>query len=134
MAYRIGYLESPGRTSTQDTDIDSKFTKKGKVPFDWKSGNIVSIYKGENQEEPTNYRPVSLTIALVKLFENILKDECVKYLDEVKSSQNIKSALGESRLASGKQPARVSSLSNYKEALGEEDHVSRTCKASIQGQ
>ena len=41
--------------------------KESRVPLDWKITNIVPIYKGEDKEEPINYRPVSLTSVVAKI-------------------------------------------------------------------
>lgn len=56
--------------------------KEGKIPQDWKNANVVPIHKGGNKEEPTNYRPVSLTCTIVKICERIIKDKWTKYLED----------------------------------------------------
>ena len=56
--------------------------KEGKIPEDWKKANIVPIYKGGNKEDPTNYRPVSLTSTIAKICEKIIKNKWVKHLEE----------------------------------------------------
>ena len=58
--------------------------KDGKVPEDWKRANIVPIYKGGSKEEPTNYRPVSLTSTIAKICERIIKSRWVKHLEKNK--------------------------------------------------
>uniref|UniRef100_A0A7M4ES60 Reverse transcriptase domain-containing protein n=1 Tax=Crocodylus porosus TaxID=8502 RepID=A0A7M4ES60_CROPO len=45
----------------------------GQVPEDWKRANVVPIFKKGRKEEPGNYRPVSLTSILGKVFEKIIK-------------------------------------------------------------
>ena len=42
------------------------------VPEDWKRANVVPIFKKGKKEDPGNYRPVSLTSILGKLFERII--------------------------------------------------------------
>ena len=44
----------------------------GVVPEDWKRANVVPIFKIRWKEDPGNYRPVSLTSILGKLFERII--------------------------------------------------------------
>ncbi|XP_076062422.1 uncharacterized protein LOC143037755 [Oratosquilla oratoria] len=56
--------------------------KEGKIPEDWKNANIVPIHKGGNKEEPTNYRPVSLTSTIAKICEKIIKNRWVKHLED----------------------------------------------------
>ena len=56
--------------------------KEGKIPEDWKKANIVPIYKGGNKEDPTNYRPVSLTSTIAKICEKVIKNRWTKHLEE----------------------------------------------------
>ena len=48
-----------------------------------KRNNITPIFKGGDQGDPANYRPVSLTSHLTKIFEKVLRKNIVKqHLDE----------------------------------------------------
>ena len=38
------------------------------VPDDWKEANVVLLYKGGSRNVATNYRPISLTSQLCKVF------------------------------------------------------------------
>ena len=42
------------------------------IPMDWKSANIVLIFKKGERHNPSNYRPVSLTCICSKLLEHII--------------------------------------------------------------
>ena len=44
----------------------------GVVPEDWKRANVVPIFKKGRKEDLGNYRPVSLTSILGKLFERVI--------------------------------------------------------------
>ena len=48
--------------------------KESRVPLDWKRTNIVPIHKGADNEEPLNYRPVSLTSVVAKICEKLMED------------------------------------------------------------
>ena len=43
-----------------------------RVPEDWKSANVVTIFKKGNRNNPENYRPVSLTSIVCKIWEHIV--------------------------------------------------------------
>ena len=55
--------------------------KESRVPLDWKRANIVPIHKGGDKEEPLNYRPISSTSVVAKIFEKIV-DRWLKFLEE----------------------------------------------------
>ena len=52
------------------------------VPSFLKRSKICPIHKGSLKCVPKNYRPVALTSHLIKLFEKILRNEIVKYLEK----------------------------------------------------
>jgi hypothetical protein len=61
------------------------FTKslgEGKPPSTWKTGTIVPLHKGGTKDSPANYRPVSLTSVVCKIFESIMKEEIVRHLEQ----------------------------------------------------
>ena len=62
-------------------DIITYSVTTGKVPLQWKGANITPIFKGGGKEEPLNYRLVSLTCAVCKICESIMKKQWVKHLE-----------------------------------------------------
>ena len=42
------------------------------IPIEWKTANIVPLFKKGNRSDPNNYRPVSLTCIYSKLLEHIV--------------------------------------------------------------
>ena len=48
--------------------------KESRVSLHWKRATIVPIHKGRDEEEPINYRPVSLISIVAKFYEKIVKD------------------------------------------------------------
>ncbi|XP_073516627.1 uncharacterized protein [Phyllobates terribilis] len=54
----------------------------GTVPLDWRQANVVPIFKKGSKSDPGNYRPVSLTSVVGKLFEGFLRDAIVEYLND----------------------------------------------------
>jgi len=53
----------------------------GTLPADWKTGNIVPIFKKGDRTDRANYRPVSLTSVPCKILESIIKDKLMRFLE-----------------------------------------------------
>ena len=65
--------------------IFQRSLETGQVPEQWKEANVTAIYRRKGQRcDPGNYRPVSLTSQVGKLFERIMRDYLVKFLEENK--------------------------------------------------
>ena len=64
--------------------IESSLSE-GKVPMDWKRANITPIHKGGDKDDPSNYRPVSLTSVVAKICEKVIKERWMRYLEETGS-------------------------------------------------
>ena len=54
----------------------------GKIPKKLKFGTVIPIFKAGNKCDPKNYRPITLTSHIIKLFEKVLVKKLVKFLDE----------------------------------------------------
>jgi hypothetical protein len=55
--------------------IFRKSMSQGKVPEEWKSANVVPIYKKGSKSSASNYRPTSVTCISCKVMESIIKDD-----------------------------------------------------------
>ena len=51
------------------------------VPADWKTANVVPIFKKGDRSKPANYRPVSLTSVVSKMLEHIVVSNIMRHLD-----------------------------------------------------
>ena len=60
--------------------IGRKSLNTGVVPEEWKTANVVPIFKKGSKTSPGNYRPVSLTSVCCKVIESIIKDDLVLHL------------------------------------------------------
>ncbi|CAM4666744.1 unnamed protein product [Caretta caretta] len=60
--------------------------RSGEVPDDWKKANVVPIFKKGKEDDPGNYRPVSLTSVPAKIM--VLKESILKHLEERKVIRN----------------------------------------------
>ena len=71
------------------TDIFRLILDTGQIPLIWKSSLITSLYKKGNKAEPKNYRPISLTWTLCRIFERIVAGHITTFLEDIKFfSQN----------------------------------------------
>ena len=65
---------SPILSRLFQTSIDS-----GDVPSDWRSANIVPLYKKGDKHQASNYRPVSLTSVTCKILEHIVHSNVMNH-------------------------------------------------------
>ena len=49
----------------------------GKLPNIWKSANLTALFKKGSKTDPLNYRPISLTCNICKVFERIARSSIV---------------------------------------------------------
>ena len=62
------------------TKLFHKCMKEGKVPDVWKKAEVKPIFKKGKRSSPGNYRPVSLTPVICKIFEGFIRDALYKHL------------------------------------------------------
>lgn len=63
--------------------IFQKSLDEGELPDDWKSAVVKPMSKGAKAEDPSNYRPISLTCVVCKIMERLLKNEIYRFLDDL---------------------------------------------------
>ena len=56
--------------------------EQGELPEDWRMAYITAIYKKGDKSDPGNYRPVSLTSIVCKLFESLLREEMIVHMKQ----------------------------------------------------
>ena len=47
----------------------------GSIPNEWKLANVVPVHKKGSKAEVTNYRPISLTCLIMKVYERVIRQE-----------------------------------------------------------
>ena len=57
-----------------------------KVPDDWTLNSVIPIYKKGSKEDPGNYRPVSLTLVLGKVMEQIIMIAIMQHVQDKQGS------------------------------------------------
>ena len=68
-----------------------KSMDKGRIHDMFKKAYITQLHKGGSKMNPENYRPVSLTSHIMKIFERVLKAHIVEHLERsgmMKSNQH----------------------------------------------
>ncbi|CAL4112515.1 unnamed protein product [Meganyctiphanes norvegica] len=64
------------------TMIFRKSLQTGDVPMSWREANVTPLFKKGSKTNPLNYRPVSLTSVVGKVFETLVRDALVKHTTE----------------------------------------------------
>ena len=64
------------------------FIEESKFPNHLKSAFVIPIFVKGDSENPINYRPISITPALAKLFEKVLHEQISEYLSQHKLLSN----------------------------------------------
>ena len=59
-----------------------KSLDEGAIPEVFKMAYVTPIHKGGSKQKPEQYRPVSLTSHIMKIFERVIKKELMKHLTE----------------------------------------------------
>ena len=62
------------------TNIFNKSLEESSLPADWKNANITPIFKKGSKGSVSNYRPISLTSAICKILESLIKEMIVEHL------------------------------------------------------
>lgn len=63
------------------TEIMKCSLASGIVPDSWKTANVTPVHKAGNKQQASNYRPISLTGQICKVFESIVRDAIVDHLE-----------------------------------------------------
>ena len=77
---RVWY-ELGGVVSSYLADVYNRSLSEGKLPYDWKCGEVVGLYKKGSRMDVRNYRPVSLTCIACKVMESLIKDHLMNYFN-----------------------------------------------------
>ena len=59
----------------------SKSFQEGKIPSKYKTQEIIPLHKKGPRTQASNHRPISLTSHIIKIFERVLREKLVSYLE-----------------------------------------------------
>ncbi|XP_071944696.1 uncharacterized protein [Antedon mediterranea] len=57
-----------------------KSTEEGKLPKIWKRADVSPIFKKGSKSQASNYRPISLTCIICKIFEHIIRNNILRHV------------------------------------------------------
>ena len=83
----LKFLSSNKEFVSALTLLLNKCVDQETIPAVWKSAVVVPIHKKGSVHLPENYRPVSLTSILCKLYETIIRDHILPYVIEIITDQ-----------------------------------------------
>ena len=58
-----------------------KCTDSGILPRVWKTANVTALFKNGSKKLPLNYRPVSLTCIICKVYEKLIRSNIIDFLE-----------------------------------------------------
>ncbi|KAL5256505.1 hypothetical protein ACHWQZ_G011674 [Mnemiopsis leidyi] len=64
------------------TQLYVKCSETGILPEIWKSASVVALFKRGSKSDPLNYRPVSLTCILCKVYEKLVREHLLDFLED----------------------------------------------------
>ena len=63
------------------TNLFRLCAESGHIPEIWRTANITALFKNGSKTDPLNYRPVSLTCIISKIYEKIIKSSIIHFID-----------------------------------------------------
>lgn len=67
--------------SSHFTSLFNTFIQLKSFPSSWKESQVIPVFKKGAKSDPSNYRPISLIPNIAKIFETLLKDQIIKYIN-----------------------------------------------------
>ena len=62
------------------TKLFQTCASSGKIPDQWKTANVTSIFKKGSRKDALNYRPVSLTCIMCKIYEKLIRRHILSFI------------------------------------------------------
>ena len=62
-------------------DLFRKCALVGKIPSVWKTAHVIALHKKGSKSNALNYRPVSLTCIICKVYEQLIRQHILKFID-----------------------------------------------------
>ena len=59
-----------------------KCFETGCIPLQWKTANVVALHKKGSKSFASNYRPISLTCIMCKLYEQLIRQHILNHVSE----------------------------------------------------
>ena len=96
---------------------------QGIIPDEWKSANVVPIYKKGDRSKPENYRPVSLTSITCKTLEHIVSSTIMKHMDHHSILTDAQHGFGKRRSCETQLLRTIQDLASTIDVMGQTDVI-----------
>ena len=81
----IKFIDEIDCNKSSSGDIPAKIISTGNFPDELKIAHIVPVFKKEDQNDKTNYRPIRLLPIISKLFEKVLYKQIEDFANKILS-------------------------------------------------
>ena len=74
-------LKCPAQLSPSHKLMFSQSLTHGFIPSSFKRAATTPVFKSDTKTSPSNYRPISLTSTIIKVFERIIRKQVVAFMN-----------------------------------------------------
>ena len=77
----LKHLSNNDNFTSSLLELFQKCFNTGKIPKVWKTAHVTPLHKKGDKSDPRNYRPISLTCVLSKVYEKLLRNHLLDHIE-----------------------------------------------------